>query len=340
MMKSLLSKILVAALVPALVFLYSCDSLESNRSPLAPYNPSPEDGATVAASEVQLGWQCSDPEGDQISYTVHFGDSAGLSTSVLITSLTDTFVSVDQLEHGQTYYWSVIAVDDHNRVAVGPVWHFSVDTTAAASSWNPSPPDLSSDLGMSTSFGWDFPFDSAEGVTFDLYCGPTANPPLIAESLSASSYDPGWVIQLDAVQTLMAIYQGESQFYEDSGRYWGQGITADGSAASADILWPIGVYIDSNSIYSYTITTSYQNYLLVTANTVNFDLTDPTSDTWTVNQDGQIICTSNDAEVEFVPSGNYYWKVIARDSLGQSYESPVWSFSSGQYDQGLGTGDN
>ena len=99
--------------------------------------------------------------------------------------------------------------------------------------------------------------------------------------------------QSEAKQILKQIYTMQRQYRLDHTTYWGAGVSA--SAAAQNAFNPIAVEIMPVAIYTYTITTADATDLLVTATSSILD-DDAVVDTWTCDEDGQIICTSNDSE--------------------------------------------
>ena len=91
---------------------------------------------------------------------------------------------------------------------------------------------------------------------------------------------------------LKQIYTMERTYRQQNNAYWGQGITANAGAANA--FATIGVEVTSNALYTYTITTATATNLLVTATCSILD-DDATIDTWTMNEQGVLICTSDDS---------------------------------------------
>lgn len=98
--------------------------------------------------------------------------------------------------------------------------------------------------------------------------------------------------QSEAKQLLKQIYTMQRTYRQQNNTYWGQGNTA--SAAAPNGFADIGVEIMGTSIYTYTITTADAQNLLVTANSTVLD-DDAAPDTWTINEDGQLLCTSDDS---------------------------------------------
>ncbi|MBN2227330.1 MAG: prepilin-type N-terminal cleavage/methylation domain-containing protein [candidate division Zixibacteria bacterium] len=98
--------------------------------------------------------------------------------------------------------------------------------------------------------------------------------------------------QSEAKQLLKQIYTMQRTYRQQNNTYWGQGTVADAAAPNA--FQTIGIEIMPTAIYSYTITTATATNLLVTATCAILD-DDATVDTWTINEAGQLVCTSDDS---------------------------------------------
>ena len=98
--------------------------------------------------------------------------------------------------------------------------------------------------------------------------------------------------QSEAKQILKQIYTMEQTYRQEYSSYWGQGTVA--SAAAPNALATIGVEIMASARYTYTITTATAAALLATATSGVLD-DDATVDTWTINDGGNLVCTSDDA---------------------------------------------
>jgi hypothetical protein len=100
----------------------------TNSPPHTPSAPSPADGATDQARDVDLGWTGGDPDaGDTVTYDVYFGDSS--PPPLVASGLGTTSYDPGTLKGGTTYYWKIVARDDHGATTEGPEWNF---TTASA----------------------------------------------------------------------------------------------------------------------------------------------------------------------------------------------------------------
>jgi len=92
---------------------------------------------------------------------------------------------------------------------------------------------------------------------------------------------------------LKQIYTMERTYRQQYNTYWGQGTTANGGAAP-NAFAPVGVELQTNALYTYTITTADATNLLVTGTCSILD-DDATLDVWTINDGGILICTTDDA---------------------------------------------
>jgi len=95
-----------------------------NQQPNVPNNPSPIDGANNVSINTNLTWSGGDPDlGNNVTYDVYFG-----TTSLplkMISNQTGNSYNPFGLEYGTTYYWKIVAWDNHGASTAGPVWNFT-----------------------------------------------------------------------------------------------------------------------------------------------------------------------------------------------------------------------
>ncbi len=99
---------------------------EPNKPPHIPSNPYPAHGSTSVNTNVDLSWTGSDPDGDPVTYDVYLGTSS--TPSKVASNQTATSYDPGILDLEKTYYWKIIAWDNHSAFTEGPVWWFSTGT--------------------------------------------------------------------------------------------------------------------------------------------------------------------------------------------------------------------
>jgi len=95
----------------------------ANQPPIPPSNPQPENGSTTISNDTSLSWSCSDPDNDPLTYDVYFGTEP--TPPQVATGIADTFYTPGTLEYATTYYWQIVAHDDHGNSTEGEVWSFT-----------------------------------------------------------------------------------------------------------------------------------------------------------------------------------------------------------------------
>ena len=96
-----------------------------NSPPNLPANPSPGNMASeVDTVDLVLTWECDDPDaGDTLTYDVFWGlSSEEWSDSSL--GLTSEVCIIEELESATSYYWQVVAYDNHGASSDGGIWIF------------------------------------------------------------------------------------------------------------------------------------------------------------------------------------------------------------------------
>ncbi len=94
-----------------------------NYPPSTPICVFPLNGSTDVPIDINLSWTCSDPEGDNLTFDVYFGNSIPLPKIVGNQSYTSYNLSL--LEYCTTYYWQIVAWDEHGASTSGDIWEFT-----------------------------------------------------------------------------------------------------------------------------------------------------------------------------------------------------------------------
>lgn len=99
---------------------------EENHLPNAPEAISPLQDAIVKTSNINLSWNATDVDSeDVLSYNVYC-DTNPNPTTKLGSDLNTTNLSVNVIS-GNVYYWKVIVKDDKGGQAIGNIWSFSTE---------------------------------------------------------------------------------------------------------------------------------------------------------------------------------------------------------------------
>jgi hypothetical protein len=95
-----------------------------NNPPNEPNNPSPPDGSSDIDIEADLSWDCSDPDGGSLKYDVYFGKTS--SPPQVSWKQSEKSYDPGTLDYESSYYWKIVAWDNHNASTSGPTWSFNV----------------------------------------------------------------------------------------------------------------------------------------------------------------------------------------------------------------------
>ncbi len=117
-----------------------------NNPPTKPVNPSPANGATDVPTAVTLSWQGGDdPDGDSVIYDVYLEAEDSTPDVLACQDITAKSCYVTNLSHSTTYYWKVIAEDEHGATAESSVWSFKTTSGGGGGGSNPDGDDLTTE---------------------------------------------------------------------------------------------------------------------------------------------------------------------------------------------------
>lgn len=103
--------------------------LVTNSPPNIPNHPIPMDGQMNVSITPDLYWSGGDPDpGDTVTYDVYFGTN--MTPPLVAANQSTTGYDVGVLNYDTTYYWRIVACDNHNATASGPLWHFTTEQEA------------------------------------------------------------------------------------------------------------------------------------------------------------------------------------------------------------------
>ena len=106
------------------------DFTTRNEPPEIPSAPSPSHLAINQDISITLGWTDSDLNtGDTLTYDIYFGEIT--PPPLVNTNKIPTSLSLSGLAYNKTYYWQIVATDNHGAVTSGPIWQFTTKVELA-----------------------------------------------------------------------------------------------------------------------------------------------------------------------------------------------------------------
>ena len=168
---------------------------QGNQPPNAPSNPSPAHQATNQSTDVNLSWSCTDSDSDPLTYDVYFGTDA--NPPRVQQGNNSTSFDPGNLNTNTTYYWKIIARDDHAHSTEGPIWRFTTappDNQPPNAPSNPSPAHQATNQSTDVNLSWSCTDSDSDPLTYDVYFGTDATPDngeLVSTVQSPRTYDPG-----------------------------------------------------------------------------------------------------------------------------------------------------
>jgi len=91
--------------------------------PNPPSNPFPANNANFSYEGIELNWSCEDPDGDTLTYDVHFGTEE--DPPLVVVGQSSTTYYLGTLSELTRYYWKIVANDNHSNSTTGDVWNFT-----------------------------------------------------------------------------------------------------------------------------------------------------------------------------------------------------------------------
>ena len=299
--------------------------INDNHPPYTPTILEPAHGSTGIAVNSVLSWSGGDPDvGDTVTYNLYFGTTS--NPPEVKHEHGTTNYNPGTLNYSTTYYWQIVAFDNHGAFIVGPVWSF---TTAQAPNnppyvpSNPSPASEATNQPINTTLTWQGGDpDPGDTVTYDLYFGTSSTPSLIANAITNTSYSPG---NLDYSTTY----------------YWQIVARDNHGATSTSPIWKFGTaaasltnnppYTPSNPTPSNNATSQPVDLTLSWSggdpdqgDTVSYDLYFGTSSSPSLVKSGLTEASYRPGILAY--GTKYYWRVVAKDNHGAEAGGAVWSF--------------
>ena len=98
---------------------------KTDSAPNMPENETPDNDSSNVLLNAILRWECSDPDGDTLTYDVYLGTT---SNPGKVASNQSSASYDPQIAYNTTYYWRIVAWDSNKMSKAGPLWHFKTTT--------------------------------------------------------------------------------------------------------------------------------------------------------------------------------------------------------------------
>jgi hypothetical protein len=190
-----------------------------NNPPNPPSNPSPTNGSTNVDINADLSWTCTDPDGDPLTYDVYFGTNS--NPPLVSSGQSASSYDPGTMSYGTTYYWRIVAEDNHGASTSGPIWHFTTKINNPPNPpSNPNPPNGATNVGINADLSWTCTDPDGHPLTYDVYFEENDPTPdiIVSHNQSSSTYDPG--IMSTSTHYYWMIVAWDNQGASTSGPVW------------------------------------------------------------------------------------------------------------------------
>jgi hypothetical protein len=173
----------------------------TTRGNAPPYEPNavePLNGTDDAPIDVNLSWFGGDPDFDDVTYDIYFGEKElGVDHPPQVEE-NFTGTEYDPTPFGQTldfstpYFWKIVAWDEYGLNTSGEIWEFTTEPNYPPNPVeNERPPDGSKNVPVNASLFWNGSDpNSGDTLTYDVYFGTYSPPTQQTWNQSERFYDP------------------------------------------------------------------------------------------------------------------------------------------------------
>ena len=207
--------------MPGLIFESNYFEVDNTQQlpPNPPSNPNPSHNATNVSINTDLSWECSDPNGDPLTYDIYFGTSS--NPPIVNNGQSGTTYDLGTLEEETTYYWKIVAHDNHSNSTTGNIWIFTtigpVNQPPNPPS-NPNPSDNATEVSINTNLSWECTDPENDPLTYDIYFGTSSNPPIVNNGQSGTTYYLGTLEEETTYYWKIVAYDNHSN--STTGNVW------------------------------------------------------------------------------------------------------------------------
>ncbi len=293
----------------------------SNQPPNTPSSPVPSSGSTDVGLEQNLGWTGGDPDWfDTVTYDVYFEANDPTPDVLIGDDIKTTNIDPGTLAFTTTYYWQIIASDNHGAISTGPVWYFTTrGNTAPYVPNTPDPTNGETDVYINTNLDWIGGDPENDPTTYDVYFGTSTSPPLVAANVTTSDYDLD-ILDFNT-QYYWKIVSWDSYGLTTSGPEWTFTTEMNQPPNTPSDPIPEDGAIEVNIETDMEWTGGDPN----PGDTCTYDVFFGTTNPPPLVKQNQTFDQYNPGSMELETT--YYWKVISWDTQNEKAVGDIWSFT-------------
>jgi len=237
----------------------------------------------------------------------------------IVSNQSSTSYDPGNLEFNTTYYWQIIAWDENQEKAIGPIWNFTTrDNNPPNTPYSPHPPNGIDDVSITTILSWSGGDPDGDNVYYDVYFGDSSPPPKIISKQTSTSYSPG-TLEF-GIKYYWQIVAWDEFDYSAAGPEWNFTTRTNDPPYTPSNPTPL------NGAINVVINTDLE-----------WEGGDPDDDQ--VTYDIYFGTTSPPPLIEEDHNGTlydtepmnystkYYWKIIAYDEFDTMSEGEIWEFT-------------
>ena len=309
----------------------SDDEKESNGPPSSFKLSSPENGTTEVILTPEMVWEeAKDPEKGPVMYDIYLDTEPEPKTQINTGSTETTYAITAELDPNTRYYWKVKAVDPENNTTESSIFNF---TTIAENLNGPPksfslilPEDQVGEIPLKPSFTWEVSQDpDGDVVTYDIYLDTRAEPSTVLKAgLSNPVFSAASDLEFDTEYYWMVKAKDSQGNVTESNIFSFQTISDNPNGPPDDfsLLVPEdkGEEVSIAPLFNWEIATDPDGDDL--AYDLYLDTDGQASTLWA----SDLEANSYELIGSLGYGTTYYWKIIAKDTEGNSTESDIFSF--------------
>jgi hypothetical protein len=308
-----------------------------NTPPDVPNLTNPLNDSIDQPVDITLEWNCTDPDGDALTYDLYFGRNA--EPQFYTNDIEGTTFNINGLEEGIKYYWKILAKDGRGGRTPSAVSNFT--TEGIPEPVNATPTNNATDVMWdSVTLKWEVAGDGA-GLYYDIYFGKDAVPGIYrighdATEITIGNLDRGQKYYWQVVATDEP-YSRESETMVSNEKMVEDALMRKEGAATAGVIWSFTTKENSVPVYVSIIPTDDATDISPDS-TLTWEFTDPDGDTlkydiYFGNTPNPPLVSFEQENSSYAPEGmvggrtKYYWKIVVKDGYGGKYDSGILEFT-------------